>query len=127
MEDKNYNEPVDIKIIKKSISIQKIIEMASKQFGDVIKAVVDVQQEIMAIGGELHADEEILLVEQEKSKREHVWGINIYPSKKGDERIEFDSMINIKPQYDNRSRGVENTEIQKKIKAIVDKLVKDET
>lgn len=112
-----------IKIIKDSISRQELIKMASEEFGDIVKAVVDTEQEIMVIGGELHADEEILLVEKERSKRERVWGINIYPKKPEGEWIEFDSMINLKPQYGNRSRDVEDSEIKEKIKKIVRKLI----
>ena len=97
--------------------------MANKEFGDIVKAVVDVNQEIIAVGGELHSDEEILLFEQEKSKREDTWGINFYPKNIGDDWIEFDSMINIKPQFGNRSRDVENTEIREQIKSIIKKLV----
>ncbi len=97
--------------------------MAKNQFGDLVKVVVDVRQEIMAIGGELHADEEVFLNEQVGSKREDTWGINIYPQRHGDEMIEFDSMINLKPQYSNRSRGVESEKIKDKIIAIVKKLI----
>lgn len=97
--------------------------MANEEFGDLVKAVVDVQQEIMAIGGELHADEETLLSEQHESKREDTWGINLYPKKPESEWIEFDSMVNIKPQHGNRSRDVENLEIRETIKKIVKKLI----
>ena len=97
--------------------------MASEEFGDVVKAVVDVERGIMAVGGELHADEEVILTEKENSKREHTWGINIYPQKSEPEWIEFDSMINLKPHYGNRSRDVENSEIREKIKSIVRKLI----
>lgn len=97
--------------------------MAKEEFGDIIKAVVDVSKEIMAVGGELHADEEVLLVDEEGSKRENLWGINLYLDKSGDDFIEFDSMINLKPHYGNRSRGVENSEVRGKIKKIVGKLV----
>ena len=55
---------MEIKIIKDSISRHDIIAMANAGFGDLVKAVVDVEQEIMAIGGELHADEEVLLMEK---------------------------------------------------------------
>ena len=79
----------------------------------------------MAIGGELHADEEVLLSEETGSKRENTWGINLYPDKAGDEWIEFDSMVNIKPQHGNRSRGVENPETQEKIRATVAQLIRD--
>ncbi len=111
-----------IKIIKDSISRQELQEISRKQFGDLVKAVVDIESGVMAIGGELHADEEVLLSEG-GSNRENTWGINIYPEKSDDDWIEFDSMINIKPHYGNRSRGVENASIREKIKAIVKKLI----
>jgi len=114
---------MEIKIVKDSISRREIIEIANKEFGDLVKAVVDIEQGIMAIGGELHADEEVVLMEKENSKREHTWGINIYPKKSEQEWIEFDSMINLKPHYGNRSRDVESPEVKEKIKGIVRKLI----
>jgi len=116
---------MSIKIVKTPIRKSELLEIASEEFGDVIKAVVDVKQEIMAVGGELHADEEVLLTEQENSQRENTWGVNLYPKKSGEEFIEFDSMINLKPHYNNRSRGVENSETKEKIKNIIKKLVID--
>lgn len=98
--------------------------MAEKQFGSMIKAVVDIDKGTMAVGGEMHADEETFLID-EGSKQENLWGINIYPEKKGEERIEFDSMINIRPYMGNRTRSVENTDMQKIIIGIVNKLITD--
>lgn len=115
---------MEIKIIRNSVGKQELIKMANEGFGELVKAVVDVEQEIMAIGGELHADEEVLLTEKENSRRENTWGINIYPKKQENELIEFDSMINIKPSLGNRSRGVENMETRENIKKVVMKLVK---
>ena len=114
---------MEIKIVKDSISHKDLVEMANEEFGDLVKAVVDIKQGIMAIGGELHADEEVVLMEKENSKREHTWGINIYPKKSEQEWIEFDSMINLKPHYGNRSRDVESPEVKEKIKGIVRKLI----
>ncbi|MFH1347007.1 MAG: DUF5674 family protein [Spirochaetota bacterium] len=116
---------MEIKIIKDSISKKELLEISKEKFGNFVKAVIDVEQGIMAIGGELHADEEVLLTEQCDSKREHTWGINLYPEKTGDDWIEFNSMINLKPSYGNRVRGIENQEIKKKIKEIVKKLIVD--
>ncbi len=116
---------MEIKIVKEPISRKELVEMASEQFGDVVKVVVDVAQGIMAVGGELHSDEEVLLMEKENSKRENTWGINIYPKKPVNEWIEFDSMINIKPSLGNRSRIVENESARETIKKIVAKLVID--
>ena len=110
------------RIIKDLISKTELAEIAKEQFGDLIKAVVDVEQGIMAIGGELHADEEAVLLEQ-GSRQEDLWGINFYPNKQEEEWLEFDSMINVKPSQDNRSRGVENNETREKIKQVIKKLV----
>ncbi len=84
--------------------------------------MVDIDKEIMAIGGELHADDEALLL-QEGSRQKDLWGINFYLGKSGDELVGFDSMINIRPSQGNRSRGVESLEIQRKIRNIVNKLI----
>jgi len=114
---------MEIKIVKDSIGKKELREIAKQQFGDLVKAVVDIDQEIMAVGGEMHADEEVILIEQEGSKREHTWGINLYPEKSREELIEFDSMINIKPSYNNHSRDVEDLKIKEKINMIVTKFV----
>jgi hypothetical protein len=114
---------MDIEIINEPIDKKYLTEAAGKRFGDMVKAVVDIKKEIMALGGELHADEKQILLEQ-NSKQENLWGINLYPDKTGEDFIEFDSMINIRPRQNNRSRGIEDKDIQKKIIKIVQKLVK---
>lgn len=85
--------------------------------------VVDIEQKIMVVGAELHADEELFLLEQ-GSQQEYLWGINIHPNASQDEFIEFDSMINIRPSMGNRSRFVHDEQIRKKITTIVHDLVK---
>jgi len=105
------------------VAISVLNEMAQKMFDNLVKAVVDVNREIMAIDGELHADEEVLLMEN-GSTRADVWGINIYPQDFGQEKfIEFDSMINIKPFLGNRNRGVDDPEIRNRILETVKKLI----
>lgn len=113
---------MQIKIISDLITKAKLAKIAKNQFGDLVKAVVDVEKEILAIGGELHADEEALLLEK-GSRQEDVWGINLYPEKPDSEFVEFNSMINVRPSQGNKSRGVENLELQKKIRTIVHKLI----
>lgn len=112
-----------MKVVEKKISIRAIKEIAKRMFGILVKAVVDVEKEIMAINAELHADEEQYLL-QLGSKQENLWGINLYLEKDGDEFIEFDSMINLKPSQGNFSRSIDDPKIQKKIIQIVNKLVK---
>lgn len=96
--------------------------MAQNIFGDLVKAVVDVKQEIMALDAGLHADEEKLLLEN-GSKQENLWGINLYPDLPKDQMIEFDSMINLRPNQNNRSRGVDDQKIREMIVNIVNKLI----
>jgi hypothetical protein len=112
-----------MKIIRDRLSRAELKKMAEEGFGDVVKAVVDVEKEIMAVDAELHADEEALLLEN-GSRQESLWGINLYPEMPEADWIEFDSMINLKPSQGNRSRGVDNSQIRRQITAIVDKLVK---
>ena len=112
-----------INIVKDAVNKKGLIDIAKEQFGDLVKAVVDIEQEIMAVGGEMHADEEAALIEREGSKRENTWGINLYPGKTDKEWIEFNSVINLKPSFGNRSRGVDDPKIQEKIRNVVEKLV----
>ena len=112
-----------MEIITDKILVEELKEMADKMFGNLIKAVVDIEKEVMAIDGELHADEQALLLEN-GSKQENLWGINIYLEKIDEDFVEFDSVINIRPSQQNRSRGVDNPEIRKKILKVVNKLVK---
>jgi Protein of unknown function (DUF5674) len=111
-----------MKIIDSTISLQDLVLMAQTGFGDLVKAVVDVERGIMAVDGELHSDEEALLLENDSEQR-HLWGINIYPNLAGAQRVEFDSMINIRPSQGNRSRGVDDPEIRARIVSIVEMLV----
>jgi len=115
-----------MRVIKEPIFLSELKVVAEERFGDLVKAVVDVKQEIMAIGGELHADEEVLLIDEHGSRREDVWGINIYPDADEPGFLEFDSMINLKPSLGNRSRDVEDPKVREKIRAVVAKLVKGE-
>lgn len=80
----------------------------------------------MAVGGDLHADEEQLLLEK-GSRQQELWGINLYPRKFGtDDFIEFDSMINLRPSQNNMTRGVEDSKIRRRIIDVVLTLVQEE-
>ena len=109
-------------IVRDRIPLTDLDAMAKAQFGDLVKAVVDVERGVMAIGGELHSDEEALLLE-DGSKQQHLWGINLYPAIHDESWIEFDSMINIRPSRGNRSRSVDDAETRKAILTVVDRLV----
>jgi hypothetical protein len=113
---------MEIKVIRDTVTRNDLREMARQQFGDMVKAVVDVEQGTMAIAGELHSDEEAILLDQ-GSLQQNLWGINLYPEKPAEEWIEFDSMINVRPSEGNRSRYVESAEIREAVIKIVHRLV----
>lgn len=114
-----------IHIIKIPISRSELQSIADERFGDLVKGVADVRQKLLALGPELHADAETELIEREGSKREDLWGINLYPAERGDAFVEFDSMINLKPGLGNRTRGVEDERTRAQIITVVNGLVQE--
>jgi|SRR3972149_1425022 len=111
-----------MELIDKKITLSELKKIAEGKFGNLVKAVVDVEREVMVIDGELHADEEAQLLSV-GSKQENLWGINLYPELKGEDFIEFDSLINLRPSFGNNSRGVDDPRIREKIVAVVGKIV----
>jgi hypothetical protein len=87
-----------------------------------VKACVDIGRDVMAVGGELHSDEEAILLD-DGSKQADVWGINLYPDEPPSTWIEFDSMINVRPAQGNRSRAVDDPRIQAEVRRVVEKLI----
>jgi hypothetical protein len=116
-----YNIP-DMETITKPVALTKVKTLAKNRFGNLVKAVVDIQKKIMTIDADLHSDEEAELLSR-GSKQTNLWGINIYPDVPGNDFIEFDSMINVRPQSGNMTRGVDDPTIQQKIRSIVHRLI----
>lgn len=109
-----------MKIVSEKIKLSELKTIAENNYMGLVKAVVDIESEIMAIDADLHADEEKLLLDN-GSKQENLWGINIYPSEK--DMIEFDSMINIRIWQNNKTRGIDDKKIQTRIINVVNKLI----
>ena len=109
-------------ILRDTVSLNELKQMAARMFGDMVKAVVDVERDVMAIDADLHSDLESALL-SDGSQQPHLWGINLYPELPGDQFLEFDSMINVRPSQRNHSRGVEDETIRRRIAAIVKKNV----
>ena len=109
-----------MKLLEQKITNNELSEMADHMFGNLVKAVVDIDKKIIVLDAELHSDQESFLLENGSEQR-NLWGINLYPefSKDDDNFIEFDSMINLRPSDNNKSRSVENPEIRKLIIEIV--------
>ena len=101
------------------ITVSELNDMAASMYGNMVKAIVDVERRLLVVDAELHVDQEQLLLEQGSNQKD-LWGINLYPQKYGsDGFIEFDSMINIRPRQQNMSRGIENEELKKRIVDLV--------
>ncbi len=111
-------------IADREISRTELQAMASEYFGDMVKGVVDVDRGLLALSAELHADLETMLLE-DGSRQNSLWGINLYPDMKGEDFLEFDSLINIRPMQGNRSRDVEDEKIREKIKELVAKWIRE--
>lgn len=112
-----------MKLLSEPITNAQLKDIAQKLFGNLVKAVVDVEKNLIIIDAELHADEEAELLKK-GSVQENLWGINLYPDLYGADFIEFDSMINLRPSIRNNSRGVDDPRIRKKIIQIVRKFIK---
>lgn len=104
-----------MKIFTKT-SLQELTQMSENFFGDMVKAVIDIDRKLIALDAELHSDLEALLLEA-GSKQNSPWGINLYP--KQEDFLEFDSIINLRPSQGNKSRGVDSAEIRQKITDII--------
>ena len=111
-----------MKILKTPIKKQELVESSINFIDDsAIKAVVDVERQVIAVDSPMHYDCEQLLLEN-GSRQENLWGINLYLDADSiDDLVEFDSMINLRPAQGNRSRNVEDPAIQAKIKEVVQK------
>ncbi len=112
-----------MKLVKTHINNDELKQMSTKMFDGLVKAVVDIEKEVMVVDAEMHADQEEFLL-TEGSMQSNLWGINFYPAEVGNENwLEFDSMINLRPSQNNRTRGIDDEKIRVKVRAIVEKLV----
>lgn len=115
--------PGSIETVREVITVGRLKEIAATQFGDLVKAVVDLDRGIAAVGGELHSDEEAVLL-ADGSKQPALWGVNLYPDEFGEPGfLEFDSMINVRPSNGNRSRSVDDEQTRAAISELVGRLV----
>ena len=105
------------------ISLDEIRTLAEGRFGDMIKGVVDLERGILVLDADLHADQEASLL-ADGSRQADLWGINLYPDVTDEDWIEFDSMINLRPSFGNRSRSVDDPVTRAAIVALVTRVVR---
>ena len=105
------------------VSLDEIRDLARRRFGDMVKAVVDLRLGVILLDADLHADQEAELL-AEGSAQSDLWGVNLYPDGTEADWIEFDSMINLRPSFGNRSRGIDDPATQRAVAALVHRLVR---
>ena len=111
------------KIIEEQVQKSELLDLELKsKYGALVKVVVDIERAIMIAGMTMHSDGQEILLEH-GSKQANLWGINLYLQQSGDEWIEYDSVINLRPSQGNDSRGVDDPAIRGKIREIVNRLV----
>lgn len=113
---------MNIRIIKDKITKKELEELAEEFYVEMVKGVADIEKGIIALGGEWHIDANQVLIE-DGSKQENLWGFNIYIDKSKPERLEYNSLINIRPRQGNKNMEIEDEEIKNRIFEIINNLV----
>ncbi len=113
---------MDIKVFNSKVSQKELLALAESSYGDMVKGVVDINKRLLALGGELHADAEQILLDQ-GSKQIDLWGFNIYPGKTREDYLEYTSMINIRPKQGNMQREIKDIKLREQIKKMIDTMV----
>jgi hypothetical protein len=112
-----------VQIVAGQITVAELTAMAEASFGDLVKAVADVGRGLLAVDAGMHSDHEALLLDAGASQAD-LWGINLYPGEHGTPGfLEFDSMINLRPGWGNRTRSVENPATRVAIAELVGRVV----
>lgn len=110
---------MDIRIISKPITRAEAKEIANEFYVDMVKGVADIERELIALGGEWHIDANNTLIE-DGSKQSALWGFNFYPD---ENRIQYTSLINIRPSQNNRAIEIQDESLRKQIEKVIQKLI----
>ena len=115
---------MNIKIVKEPISVEEVRELAKEMYRDMVKGVADIEREIIALGGEWHVDANNILI-ADGSEQRSIWGFNLYPDKRGDDAVEYVSLINIRPAQGNREMEITDTGVRDNIRGILERVLPD--
>ncbi len=111
-----------IEIIRDPVNQEVWEAHAREGYGDFVKIVVDVERGILGLGGALHADAEAMLLDN-GSLQEDLWGANVFLGRTTDDRLEYDSFINIRPRQDNRTMTLQDAAVCERVRSVVDRLL----
>jgi hypothetical protein len=116
------NGPPPIILLSRRIDPVALSRLVQDGFLDMVKFVADVGRGRVAVGGELHTDAELVLLE-DGSPPEDLWGANYYPGRGREDCIEFTSFINIRPARDNPGMEIADPTIRERIRALTFALI----
>lgn len=105
-------------ILLKQKATKEEIEEASKDLDNYVKFVIDIEREIMTIGGTRHYLGESMLLE-DGSKQTNLWGGGYDPIT---DTIDHESFINIRSGDNNPNKVVLNEIIRNKMTKIFNNL-----
>ncbi len=111
-----------IRIVHNKLSKDEVVTLCEEYFGNFVKFVTDTDRQVVAVGGEMHADAEALLL-KDGSKQSNLWGGNLYPENKPEERIQYESFINVRPRNDNFSMNIEDENIRERVRFLIETLI----
>ncbi len=109
---------MEILVVREPVSKEILDALAKAWYLVLVKGVADIEQNVVALGGEWHMDANNRLIE-EGSEQQNLWGFNIYPNEKGDAAIEYNSLINIRPRQGNFSMELSSEETRKAVRSVV--------
>lgn len=112
----------DIVIVERRIDARELARLVDRFFGSMVKLVVDVRRGVIAVGGDLHADAEQVLLAA-GSRQDDLWGANYHPAQGRDGCLEYTALINIRPARGNRSMEVEDASIREAVRRLTFELI----
>jgi len=115
-------EPPEVLLLEQRIEPAELARLVARHFRDMVKFVVDVERGVIAIGGELHADEEAVLLEA-GSRQQDLWGANYYPGRGREHCLEYTALVNIRPAQGNRSMEVQDPDLRERIRVVAFALI----
>jgi hypothetical protein len=113
--------PPDVVVVERRVEPDVLRRMVER-YEDMVKYVVDVERGLVALGGEMHADAEQVLLDA-GSRQADLWGANYYPGRGRDGCIEFTSLINIRPAAGNRGMELQDEALRARVRELTFALV----
>jgi len=107
-----------IHILRTKATVEQIAGML-KEYETMIKIVVDIRRRVVAGGGEMHSDCESVLLD-DGSEQDDLWGANWFPA---EQRIAFESLINIRPRLGNRNILIQSEELRQQVESVTRKIL----